>query len=411
MALEDKYNRALLTKAELKNVLNKYGGEITDETVFREYPVIAQQLLESGGVGGGSAVLQEKTITENGVYTPDEGFDGFSKVAVNVESGASGDLPTLFAPSIKFSASDGMLAITDGGNGNFAVKYALYADEVYQGETAEKSIKITDFIQPTETQTIIIKMLAKSSNFKNSAFSNSVKWDYIAVSSGTVGLAYTLSSDGSYYSCSGIGTATETDIEIGNSIDGIGVTEISRQAFLNCTSLTSVKIPSSITKINFNAFGGCNGLTSVEIPDSVTYIGNMVFMDCKNLISAKLSNNVSNLQSYTFSGCSSLTSVELPNLTELGTDMFTSCKSLKNIVIPNTVTKVAGYVFTNCSSLKRVDFSNHTAVPTLSSTNVFRDTHADLQIKVPASLIDSWKTATNWSAYADKIVTEFTNEV
>lgn len=28
--------------------------------------------------------VQEKTITKNGEYTPDEGFDGFSKVAVNV---------------------------------------------------------------------------------------------------------------------------------------------------------------------------------------------------------------------------------------------------------------------------------------------------------------------------------------
>lgn len=39
--------------------------------------------------GGGEApkpILQEKTITENGEYTPDDGVDGFSKVLVNVES-------------------------------------------------------------------------------------------------------------------------------------------------------------------------------------------------------------------------------------------------------------------------------------------------------------------------------------
>jgi N-acetylneuraminic acid mutarotase len=37
----------------------------------------------------GEPNLQEKTITENGEYVADEGYDGLSKVKVNVESGAS----------------------------------------------------------------------------------------------------------------------------------------------------------------------------------------------------------------------------------------------------------------------------------------------------------------------------------
>lgn len=46
------------------------------------------------GGGGGKVTIQEKNITGNGNYTPDAGFDGFSKVSVNVGSsgGGSSDL-------------------------------------------------------------------------------------------------------------------------------------------------------------------------------------------------------------------------------------------------------------------------------------------------------------------------------
>jgi hypothetical protein len=36
----------------------------------------------------------------------------------------------------------------------------------------------------------------------------------------TPGIAYELSEDGSYYICTGIGEATDTDIAISNEIDG-----------------------------------------------------------------------------------------------------------------------------------------------------------------------------------------------
>ena len=36
---------------------------------------------------GKEPVLQDKTITINGTYTPDSGYDGFGKVVVNIKSG------------------------------------------------------------------------------------------------------------------------------------------------------------------------------------------------------------------------------------------------------------------------------------------------------------------------------------
>ena len=41
---------------------------------------------------------------------------------------------------------------------------------------------------------------------------------------------------------------------------------------------------------------------------------------------------------------------------------------------------------------------------TLANANAFTNIPADCEIRVPASLVDSWKAATNWSTYADPIV-------
>lgn len=96
-------------------------------------------------------------------------------------------------------------------------------------------------------------------------------------------------------------------------------------------------------------------------------------------------------------------------ITRISSWAFECCTSLKSVVMGSGMAAIDMAVFRGCSSLKRVDFSSHTTVPQLGANNVFDDTPSTLQIKVPANLIDSWKTATNWSNYAKKIVTEFTN--
>ena len=91
-------------------------------------------------------------------------------------------------------------------------------------------------------------------------------------------------------------------------------------------------------------------------------------------------------------------------VTSIGNYAFRNCSSLTSITIPDGVTSIGSAAFQNCGGAAFYDFSNHTAVPTLANTDAFQGIAADCEIRVPASLVNEWKAATNWSTYADHIV-------
>ena len=135
------------------------------------------------------------------------------------------------------------------------------------------------------------------------------------------------------------------------------ITHIGNEAFYWCTSLTSVTIPNSVTSIGNEAFYLCTLLTSITIPDSVTWIGS---------------------------------------------NAFQSCSSLTSVTIGNSVTKIGGYAFYNCSSLKEVYCKPTT--PPAGSSDMFDNNASDRKIYVPRASVDAYKSAKNWSTYADAIV-------
>ena len=125
----------------------------------------------------------------------------------------------------------------------------------------------------------------------------------------SIGLAYTLSNDGTYYSVSGIGNCKDTDIFIPLMHNGLPVKEIAYEAFYHGDSLTSVVIPDSVTSIGKYAFCGCDSLTSVVIPDSVTSIGRYAFDSCDSLTSVVIPDSVTSIGDQAFLDCHKLVEV------------------------------------------------------------------------------------------------------
>ena len=87
--------------------------------------------------------------------------------------------------------------------------------------------------------------------------------------------------------------------------------------------------------------------------------------------------------------------------TEIGNSAFYNCRALTSVTIPSSVTSIWDYAFRYCNSLTSVTVEA-TTPPTLG-TDVFNNTTADLVIYVPAGSVDTYKSASGWSAYASRI--------
>ena len=97
---------------------------------------------------------------------------------------------------------------------------------------------------------------------------------------GTKGLMYIKTGIG--YSVK-VGSATDAEIVIPEKYKGEPVVGIWKEAFQDCTFITSISIPSSVESIGEAAFDGCTGLKSLIIPNSVTNIGHGVVTNCTAL--------------------------------------------------------------------------------------------------------------------------------
>lgn len=112
-----------------------------------------------------------------------------------------------------------------------------------------------------------------------------------------------------------------------------------------------------------------------------------------------------NGQAGAFSGCRSLLEVTIPaDATTFVAGAFSGDNALRRVTCLGDIASIPAQVFQRCYPLRFVDFTHCTAVPTLANVNAFNQTHPQLEIRVPASLVAAWKAATNWSSLADHIV-------
>lgn len=220
---------------------------------------------------------------------------------------------------------------------------------------------------------------------------------------------------------------------------GARVTTITDQTFQFCCRLESISIPQnvevegyitfnqatqlrviviqSITNV-FRTFYNCTNLRAIAGPGMMNYTDEYIItntavrqinFDMTASYEAQALERVHikavNGQVGNFSGCRALLEVTIPaDATTFVAAAFQGDNALRRVTCLGDIASIPAQVFQRCYPLRFVDFTHCTAVPTLANVNAFDKTHAQLEIRVPASLADAWKAATNWSSLADHIV-------
>lgn len=181
------------------------------------------------------------------------------------------------------------------------------------------------------------------------------------------------------------------------------VTSIGNYAFAYCYSLTDVSLPNSITSIGTYAFDYCYSLNHIIIPNNATSIGQYSFEHCESLKSATVPSGITSFANYMFGSCFALYEMSIPsNVTSIGNSVFVNCLSLSIITIPGKVTSIGNSAFASCYGVKEYHVLPET-VPT-GGTNMFLNIVSDCVIYVPYSadhsILNAYKSTTNWSTYA-----------
>lgn len=201
------------------------------------------------------------------------------------------------------------------------------------------------------------------------------------------------------------------------------ITKIGEDAFNECTSLTTIKLPAELKTIDIQAFRSCSNLATVDYGTKVETIGDGAFWSTGALKKFFFKGSVKTLGANAFqeSGltcvhlkgdmtigkeafmkCANLKYVEFPAtslatqpLTYVAEGMFAGCTSLPFITLPSTVTEIKANAFNGCLNLNYVNILAET--PATLGANAFPTTAG---VYVKPSKLSAYQANAAWNAYS-----------
>lgn len=164
--------------------------------------------------------------------------------------------------------------------------------------------------------------------------------------------------------------------------------------------ITSVDIKEGVTSIGSWAFSRCSALTDVSIAESVTSIGGDAFRECSILEEITLPKGLTELGTGVFLYCSALKSVTVPEgVTKIGSDTFEFCPQLSSITFPSGLTEIGPWALKEAYNLTSITCK--AATPPSIGIDAFDGVNTDINVYVPTSSIEAYKTAYGWNQFAN----------
>lgn len=229
-----------------------------------------------------------------------------------------------------------------------------------------------------------------------------------------------------------------------------GVENLDVYAFEECSAAETLSLPHTLTNLGDFCFANCSALkTKVTIPSSLS--GHMAwhgysFSGCTSLVEVYIEDGVSRIGDGTFEGCTSLKNINFPGSLgtaaspgNIGNKAFKDCTSLEEITVDTGVRHIGESAFEGCTKLWKVTLpstiSNNTESPGIASRAFYYNGLVEIKIYatvpptigeeafkiwqqtvmepipiklrpdiyVPSESYDSYRNASAWAPYKDRI--------
>lgn len=291
--------------------------------------------------GVASVKLQTKTITENGEYTPDNGYSGFSKVNVSVTVPLGKEEQEKTVDITK----NGTTEITPD-EGKVLSKVTVNVDvpipEGYIKPSGTKEITENGTHDVTEYSSVNVNVPSSGGDTTDN-----------------LGLLITQNLENVYSTVSGA---------------------LVPYAFYENDGVKTIELP-NIQYLKERCFYGCDNLTTLKLPRLVGYTYQYMAAGCSKLVDVDIHDS-SYISSYSFQNCTSLKKLDLHKVETIGTNAFVGATKFETLILRTDAVPALGG--TNA-------FAN-TKIKSGGTGYIY----------VPKALIEEYKSATNWSSFASQ---------
>lgn len=183
--------------------------------------------------------------------------------------------------------------------------------------------------------------------------------------------------------------------------------------FQDSAALRYVALPQTLKYLGASAFSGCTSLSLTEINlPALTTIGGSAFYNCTSLALAEI-----NLPALTTIGdnafrlCKAIVNlrVNAEQLSSMPTLVFADCTGMKTLYLNTPALTTAGgtasntSVVYNCTELLNFAITAETPPTWNNGANMFMYCDKLVGIYVPDSAVETYKAASGWTKFADKI--------